>query len=119
MADEVDLIADLNAEDDDGLSWSTLADASDPERVVPGAMLLAGGLIPFFGALSVVRDHAWTSPLVLGLLFVALGLVSDSLYALAAGTVGDVLRRRRRALRYGSGVVFIGLGTLAALAKRN
>jgi hypothetical protein len=42
MADKVDLIADLNAEDDDGLGWSTLADASDPERVVPGAMLLAG-----------------------------------------------------------------------------
>jgi hypothetical protein len=42
MADEVDLIADLNAEDDDGLGWSTLADAPDPERVVPGAMLLAG-----------------------------------------------------------------------------
>ena len=42
MADEVDLIADLNAEDDDGLGWSTLADASDPGRVVPGAMLLAG-----------------------------------------------------------------------------
>jgi len=42
MANEVDLIADLNAEDDDGLGWSTLADASDPENVVPGAMLLAG-----------------------------------------------------------------------------
>lgn len=42
MPDEVDLIADLNAEDDDGLGWSTLADAPDPERVVPGAMLLAG-----------------------------------------------------------------------------
>ena len=42
MPDEVDLIADLNAEDDDGLGWSTLADASQPERVVPGTMLLAG-----------------------------------------------------------------------------
>jgi threonine/homoserine/homoserine lactone efflux protein len=45
-------------------------------------------------------------------------LVSDSLYDLAAGTVGGVLRRRRRAMRYGSGVVFIGLGAVAALAKR-
>lgn len=42
MADRIDLVADLNAEDDDGLGWSTLADASDPERVRPGAMLLAG-----------------------------------------------------------------------------
>lgn len=39
---EVDLVADLNAEDDDGLGWSTLTDARAPERVAPGAMLLAG-----------------------------------------------------------------------------
>lgn len=37
-----DLVADLNAEDDDGLCRSTLDDAVDPHRVVPGAMLLAG-----------------------------------------------------------------------------
>ena len=42
QTDEVDLVADLNAQDDDGLGWSTLADARDPARVVPGAMLLAG-----------------------------------------------------------------------------
>ncbi len=40
--DDLDLIADLNAQDDDGLGWSTLADATAPERVQPGAMLLAG-----------------------------------------------------------------------------
>ncbi len=39
---DMDLTADLNAHDDDGLGWSTLADAQDPERVRPGAMLLAG-----------------------------------------------------------------------------
>ncbi len=38
----INLNADLNAQDDDGLGWSTLADARDPSRVVPGAMLLAG-----------------------------------------------------------------------------
>ena len=38
----LDIIADLNAQDDDGLGWSTLADASDPSRVVPGSLLLAG-----------------------------------------------------------------------------
>jgi threonine/homoserine/homoserine lactone efflux protein len=47
----------------------------------------------------------WSQALVLGLVFVGLGLVSDSLYALAAGTVGGLLRRRRDALRYGSGAV--------------
>lgn len=40
--DDLDLIADLNAQDDDGLGWSTLADAISPDRVRPGAMLLAG-----------------------------------------------------------------------------
>lgn len=39
---EVDLIADLNAEDDDGHGWSTLADARVPERIAPGALVLAG-----------------------------------------------------------------------------
>jgi threonine/homoserine/homoserine lactone efflux protein len=65
------------------------------------------------------RGGVWSQALVLGLVFVGLGLVTDSLYALAAGTVGGVLRRRRSAMRYGSGLVFIGLGTAAALAKRN
>ena len=48
---EVDLVADLNAEDDDGLGWSTLADARVPERIIPGAMVLAGNL----SAQAVVR----------------------------------------------------------------
>jgi hypothetical protein len=39
---EVDLVADLNAQDDDGLGWSLVADARDADRVRPGAMLLAG-----------------------------------------------------------------------------
>jgi pyridoxine/pyridoxamine 5'-phosphate oxidase len=39
---EVDLVADLNAEDDDGLGWSTLAEAREPRRITPGAMVLAG-----------------------------------------------------------------------------
>jgi threonine/homoserine/homoserine lactone efflux protein len=65
------------------------------------------------------RGAVWSQALVLGLVFVALGIVSDSLYAVAAGTIGGLIRRRRTALRYGSGLVFIGLGTAAALAKRS
>ena len=42
QTDEIDLVADLNAQDDDGFGWSTLADARESARVVPGAMLLAG-----------------------------------------------------------------------------
>lgn len=42
MRHDIDLTADLNAQDDDGLGWSTLADARDLSRVRPGAVLLAG-----------------------------------------------------------------------------
>lgn len=38
----LDVVADLNTQDDDGLGWSTLSDAQDTDRVKPGAMLLAG-----------------------------------------------------------------------------
>ena len=64
------------------------------------------------------RGAVWSQALVLGLVFVALGFVSDSLYALAAGSAAGLLRRRRRVMRYGSGLVYIGLGATAALAKR-
>lgn len=42
MDPQIELIADLNAEDDEGLGWSTLSDARDAARVRPGAMLVAG-----------------------------------------------------------------------------
>ena len=51
MNPEIDLAADLNAEDDEGLGWSVLSDARDPSRVRPGAMLVAGNR----HAASVVR----------------------------------------------------------------
>ena len=37
----------------------------------PGAGMLIAGLVPLMVALSITRDHAWTSPEVLGLLGVA------------------------------------------------
>jgi threonine/homoserine/homoserine lactone efflux protein len=60
----------------------------------------------------------WTQVVVFGVTFVVLGLFSDSLYALAAGTLGRTIRRRRDAFRYASGTVFVGLGAAAAFAKR-
>jgi len=83
----------------------------------PKTALFFLALLPQF--IDTDRGSVWSQALVLGLLFVALGLVTDSLYALAAGTVGGLFRRRRRAMGFGSGVVFIGLGAAAALAKRN
>jgi threonine/homoserine/homoserine lactone efflux protein len=58
---------------------------------------------------------------VLGLIWVLLGLVSDSVYAVLSGTVGGALRRSSafsRAQRFVTGVVLIGLGVLAALTGR-
>jgi hypothetical protein len=42
QAEQIDLVADLNAQDDDGYGWSILSHARDPSTVKPGAMLLAG-----------------------------------------------------------------------------
>jgi threonine/homoserine/homoserine lactone efflux protein len=59
---------------------------------------------------------------VLGLLFVVLAVVSDSVWALAAGTASERLRGNRSFLavrRYVSGSVFVGLGALTAAAKRH
>ena len=36
MEPEIDLVADLNSEDDDGLGWSKLSDARDAAQVRPG-----------------------------------------------------------------------------------
>ena len=57
--------------------------------------------------------------LCLGLIFVALGVVSDGLYAVLAGTAGGWLKRGGRFLRierYVTGGVFVGLGLTAAFA---
>jgi threonine/homoserine/homoserine lactone efflux protein len=67
----------------------------DPDAASPGAQVLA-----------------------LGLVFVAIAIVSDGVYALAAGTAAERLRgnvhARRRMDRLGGGVM-IGLGAVAAL----
>jgi threonine/homoserine/homoserine lactone efflux protein len=62
---------------------------------------------------------------LLGLLFVAIAIVSDGAYAVAAGTAAQWLRGRRgfmEAERWVSGTVLVGLGVTTALsgqARRN
>jgi threonine/homoserine/homoserine lactone efflux protein len=56
----------------------------------------------------------------LGLMFTLMGLTSDGLYAMVAGTAGLWVRRQSRYLnweRYVTGSVFIGLGLTAAFAS--
>jgi threonine/homoserine/homoserine lactone efflux protein len=56
--------------------------------------------------------------LLLGVVFMLLGLITDSTWALAAGAAGASLHRHRAwpgIRRYVSGSVFVGLGVLAVL----
>lgn len=62
--------------------------------------------------------HAWAQVLALGLSFALLGLLGDSMWAVAAGTVADRLRGSRgiaRVQRWIAGSVLLGLGILAAV----
>lgn len=55
--------------------------------------------------------------LALGFLFVLMGLISDAVYAVLAGTLGTAMRRRAwvgRLQRYVGGGTLLGLGVLAA-----
>lgn len=55
----------------------------------------------------------------LGLLFAVMGLLTDGVYALLAGTAGGWLKRSRgflKAERYVTGGIFVGLGVTAAMA---
>ena len=64
--------------------------------------------------------HVWLQVLVLGLSFAFLGMLSDSLYAFAAGTVADRLRGSRgiaKFQRWFGGGVLIGLGLAAAVVS--
>jgi threonine/homoserine/homoserine lactone efflux protein len=65
------------------------------------------------------RGHASLQIALLGLTFALLGMITDSLWAIGAGTAGIALRKSRRfagVQRYVSGSVFIGLGVVTALA---
>jgi threonine/homoserine/homoserine lactone efflux protein len=60
----------------------------------------------------------WSQTLVLGLVFIMLGMVSDGTYALVGAHVGRLLGRRggqRRGGRFVEGGILVGLG-LSALA---
>jgi len=83
----------------------------------PKTALFFLAFLPQF--VEVERGHVAMQIAFLGLLFAALGFVTDGVYVLAAGTVGGWLRRSRAYLaaeRYVGGVLMIGLGLTAAFA---
>lgn len=62
--------------------------------------------------------RVWLQIVVLGAIFIAVGVVSDGMYALLGGTFGGILKRSRaylRVERYVSGAVFVALGVVAAV----
>jgi threonine/homoserine/homoserine lactone efflux protein len=82
----------------------------------PKTIVFVFAFIPQF--VDPQAHHAWLQVLVLGLSFALLGCFSDSMYALAAGTVADRLRGSAgiaRVQRWLGGGVLVGLGILAAV----
>ena len=83
----------------------------------PKTALFFLAFLPQF--VDVSRGAVALQVVALGMTFVALGLVSDSLYALLAGGAGSWLRRNRRVAageRYVTGGVLVGLGLTTALS---
>jgi threonine/homoserine/homoserine lactone efflux protein len=83
----------------------------------PKTALFFFAFLPQF--VDVGRGHVPMQIVFLGLLFAALGLVTDGCYALVASTAGHWLKHSRGYLafeRYISGTLFIGLGLTAAFA---
>jgi threonine/homoserine/homoserine lactone efflux protein len=82
----------------------------------PKTIVFIFAFIPQF--VDVGAGHVWLQIMLLGLTFAGLGLASDSLYALVAGSVADRLRDTpviARVERWVGGTVLIGLGLAAAL----
>lgn len=94
-----------------------LADGFVVNLLNPKTALFFLAFLPQF--VDVQRAQVAAQIAFLGLLFIALGLVTDSAYALGAAGAGALLRRHRRFARIErnlSGVLLIGLGVSAAFA---
>lgn len=83
----------------------------------PKALFFFGAFLPQFVDLS--RD-TFSQTLVLGLIFLVLATVCDSLYAILAGRAGKWLTQPKvRMAEIGSGLCLIGGGLWLALARRS
>jgi threonine/homoserine/homoserine lactone efflux protein len=86
----------------------------------PKTALFFLAFLPQFADVS--RGRVGAQILGLGLIFVALGLTTDGMYAVGAGTAARWLRGRPRFLaseRWLSGGMYVGLGLVAALGGNN
>ncbi len=84
----------------------------------PKTALFFFAFLPQF--VDVSRGSVAWQMLLLGIIFVLLGILSDGVWALLAGTAGNWLKRNLRFLqaqRYFAGSVFIALGVVTALVE--
>jgi threonine/homoserine/homoserine lactone efflux protein len=82
----------------------------------PKTIVFIFAFVPQF--VDVEAGPVWFQVLVLGLTFAALGAMSDSLYAIVAGSVADRLRGTpaiARVERWFGGAILVGLGITAAI----
>jgi threonine/homoserine/homoserine lactone efflux protein len=82
----------------------------------PKTALFFFAFLPQF--IDATRGAVAMQIVLLGMILVFLGILSDTVYALAAGSIGNRLRgsiRFLRAQRYFAGSVYIGLGAATAL----
>ncbi|MFN8374166.1 MAG: LysE family translocator [Anaerolineae bacterium] len=82
----------------------------------PKTALFFFAFLPQF--VDTARGSAGLQMLLLGCLFVGLGLITDGSYAMLAGTFGGWLKHSKgfaRVQRYVAGTIYIGLGVTAAL----
>lgn len=100
--------------------WQTYRQAMVVQVLNPKVALFFLAFVPQF--VDPARGPAWIQIVVLGAVLSMLGVVINSLYALAAAGAGGWLRDRPKLLgreRYLTGPVYIGLGVGAALTGDN
>jgi threonine/homoserine/homoserine lactone efflux protein len=86
----------------------------------PKTIVFIFAFLPQF--VDVDAGHVGVQILLLGLTLAALGLMSDSLYAIVAGSIADRLRGSRAVARFErwfGGGILVGLGLAAALVAPN
>lgn len=86
----------------------------------PKTIVFVFAFIPQF--VDVKAGHVGVQLVLLGLTLAGLGLVSDGLYAIVAGTIADRLRGSRTVARFErwfGGGILVGLGVAAAVVSPN